>query len=372
MVNPPAAYAVTPPGKRPHSIAVFGCTGNAGRAVAYHCVKSATRKHHVHVALSGRNRDKVEKVLEGIRDELRSEGIKSDHVKVEIVVADISDEQSMLDLAKSTNILVSCVGPFARYGDAAVQACVEGGAHYVDITGEVAFIEQMISDYGKKAEEAGVTLCPFSGYDCLPAEIGMWLAGKALEMEGHDLGDLALNFRMSGTGGFPRGTLETVLDSADGKVQYKRKAGDARFYPKEYRGTATSALSLTNFVFPKYQMGQFTGPNFMSLINVPVLCRAAPTLGFSSDITISDKTVVGGKPTLLNGYGLFQAQIYIATLVLGSAALAIPPLRGWLRNKLKTYQFNGNAAAKVYLDVKGLSSNKKTSSRCIVCGELDP
>lgn len=66
MVAPPTAYAtaVTPPGNRPHSIAVFGCTGNAGRAVAYHAVKVAARKpsENICVALSGRNREKVEKV----------------------------------------------------------------------------------------------------------------------------------------------------------------------------------------------------------------------------------------------------------------------------------------------------------------------
>ena len=268
MVTPPTAYAtaITPPGNRPHSIAVFGCTGNAGRAVAYHTIKSAARKPNanINVALSGRNEDKVKKILEGIRDELKSEGIDTDSTKIDIVIADASDEQSMLTLAQSTSILVSCAGPYARYGEAAVKACVEGGAHYIDITGEIGFIERMISDYGAQAEKAGVTLCPFSGYDCVPAELGMFLVGKALEMEGSEMNELALNFRGKG-GGFPRGTVETILDIFEGK-QPKRREGDPRFYPKEYRTTATNALSLKQWVLPKYQFGQFTGPNFMKCI----------------------------------------------------------------------------------------------------------
>jgi hypothetical protein len=188
----------------------------------------------------------------------------------------------------------------------------------------------------------------------------MWLVGKTLEMENTNLGHLALNFRCIG-GGFPRGTLATLLDGVEGKGP-QRKEGDQRFYPKEYQGTAKDALSISNFLLPKYQMGQFAGPNFMSVINVPILCRAAPTLGFDSDLTISDKSAFVAYPSLFNGYGLFQTQMYIATLLVGGIALAIPPLRWLLRNKLKVYSYNGDAAGKVYLDVKGLSSNNKSSA----------
>jgi short subunit dehydrogenase-like uncharacterized protein len=111
MVTQTAAYtfAITPPGNRPHSIAVFGCTGNAGRAVAYQVIKSAAIKSEsVNIALSGRNRGKVEEVLTGIKHELKSEGIEvKDGSKIEILLADASDEASMLRLAKSTKILVS-------------------------------------------------------------------------------------------------------------------------------------------------------------------------------------------------------------------------------------------------------------------------
>jgi len=111
MVGPQsAAYvlAITPPGNRPHSIAVFGCTGNAGRAVAYQIIKSAAKnRKDIAIALSGRNRDKIEQVLHGIKDELQGEGLSlPDKMKIDIVVADASDRASMLRLAKCTNILV--------------------------------------------------------------------------------------------------------------------------------------------------------------------------------------------------------------------------------------------------------------------------
>ena len=380
-----AAYAsaITPQGPRAHSISIFGCTGNAGRAVAYQVIKSAcinkSPNSDINIALSGRNKSKVENVLEGIKTELNNEGIKlPTTTQVDIVIADVNDEPSMLKLAKSTNILISCAGPYGKYGEAAVKACIEGGSHYVDITGEVAFIESMISDYGSLAEERGVTLCPFSGYDCVPSEIGMFLVGRALEqMEGNSNGDsklghLALNFRGKG-GGLPRGTIETILNAVEGVHQPPpRKVGDARFYPKEYRHVAKNALSLSQFVLPKYQLGQFTGPNFMSQVNIPVLCRAAPTLGFSSEISISDKSIVSGPPTLMNMYGLFPTGMYIATLVLGGLSLAFPPVRGWIRKKINSgYSYTGDASGRVYLDAQGVSSNKKSSAmaKCMYPGD---
>ena len=407
---------------RPYSITVFGCTGNAGRGVAYHVVKSAilghgasannsarmtTTKRPMRVALAGRSRDKVNKIYESIIEQLRQEGILKDDYSlllcnddentklVDIVIADVTHEQSMQNLASSTHILISCTGPYGRYGESSVKACVENFTHYVDITGEVDFIEEMIHKYGSQAETNGVTLCPFSGYDCVPSELGMWLVGKALENYGDEsatLGKLELNVRATG-GGLPRGTILTLLDGADKQKQKhttrKEEQGEelvdrgSRFYPKKYRPIAKAALSPYHFLLPKYQMGQFTGPNFMSIVNVPVLCRAAPTLGFThEDLSISDRLSVVGRGSWYNGYyGLVQAQIYILALVAGGMFLTIPKFRSFLRERLDVYNFHGDPSGKVYVDVKGAPSSsssqggivgRKTAyalARCIYPGD---
>lgn len=227
-----------------------------------------------------------------------------------------------------------------------------------------------------------MTLLPFSGYDCVPAELGMWLVGSALQEENdHDdcggngkgvvtLGKLELNFGGKG-GGFPRGTIETILNSIEGKYQPTRQDSDPRFYPLEYRKTAKDALSISHFLLPKYQLGQFTGPNLMSGVNVPVLCRAASTFGHSSvrggggaeggsstrsELTISDKSVFVSNPSLLNGYGLIGSTLYISVLVMSEVAAMIPPFRSWLRRRLQRYSFNGDPTGKVYLHAKGSSA----------------
>jgi len=369
----PAAYAaaVPPAGDRPNDITVFGCTGNAGRAVALHVIKSATIAQSagaenvpppLRVGLAGRNPDKVRTVLEGIRDELGLGPVKDGDVN--IIVADASDPDSMLSMARSSRVVISCAGPYNRYGEAAIVSCIEGGAHYVDITGEVPWIERMISEHGETAEKSGVTLLPFSGYDCVPAELGMYLSGKALEQaatgeKGDDgigvVSQVNLAIRNVG-GGFPRGTLETILDSVEGKMPQRRE-GDQWFYPKEYRTAAKMALSPSSFILPKWShhFGTYTAPNLMTTVNVPILCRSAPTFGFSEDITISDRSIVSGKPSLLNGLGLIPSQIFITGLLFGGLAMALPPFRWFLRRRLKTYSYNGDPLARVIADAEAVS-----------------
>eukprot|EP00548_Thalassiothrix_antarctica_P004730 CAMPEP_0194146820 /NCGR_PEP_ID=MMETSP0152-20130528/21931_1 /TAXON_ID=1049557 /ORGANISM="Thalassiothrix antarctica, Strain L6-D1" /LENGTH=474 /DNA_ID=CAMNT_0038847449 /DNA_START=37 /DNA_END=1461 /DNA_ORIENTATION=- len=389
MVQPPAAYAaVAMPRteKRRCDITVFGCTGNAGRAVAYHVLRSATlsslSKTPIRVGFAGRNRDKIERTLEGIKAEIKAETRDDvvgesaiDKVEVNVIVADTTDPPSMLEMAESSRIVVSCAGPYNRYGEAAVVACIEGKAHYVDITGEVPWVSRMINDYNSSAEKAGVVLLPFSGYDCVPAELGMILAGSALEEHGGTdarMDQLNLAFRSAGGGGLPHGTLEVILDAFEGK-KAKEKEGDARFYPKEYRKVAKAALSPAEFLLPKWsnQLNSYTGPNFMAGINIPVLCRAAPTLGFqANNLNISDRSVVAGRPSILNGRGIFPTQLYIGVLVMTGIAMILPPFRWWLRNKLKTYSYNGNAAAKVYVSAQATSNNGASSSvDCVYPGD---
>jgi len=362
-----AAYATA---ARPLDITVFGCTGNAGRGVAFQVLRakaeaakggsgSGSGSRSLSVGLAGRSRDRVESVLKGICDEL---GVAVEDLKAEIVIADSEDAGSMLDMARSTGVVISCVGPYGRYGEAAVVACIEGGAHYVDITGEVAFVSRMESDHGAAAEKAGVALLPFSGYDCVPAELGMNLVGQALKRKKKEMRSLSLAFRSDG-GGFPRGTLETLFDGIEGKVP-ERREGDARFFSAEYLATAKAALSPFSFLLPSWSghISSFTAPNFMSVVNVPILCRSAPSLGLGHGFSISDRSAVAAAPSALNLYGLVSTQLYIAALVFGGLATLFPPFRWWARGKLRTYSYKGQADRKVTVDVEGIAGDGGSES----------
>ena len=121
-----------------HSITIFGCTGNAGKAVAYHVIRNAAQQKistSKKIAVAGRNKERISNIISSIQTELTAEGINSSFIinNVDIIIADVTDYTSMLELCKLTNVLISATGPYSRYGEPVVRACIEAKTHYVDI-----------------------------------------------------------------------------------------------------------------------------------------------------------------------------------------------------------------------------------------------
>ena len=110
-------------------IVVFGATGYTGRLTAEALVERGARP-----LLAARN---VERLRE-LGDELGG---------LEIAVADVSKPRSVRELVEQGDVLVSTVGPFARWGDPAAEAAIEAGAHYLDSNGEPAFIRRVFDEY---------------------------------------------------------------------------------------------------------------------------------------------------------------------------------------------------------------------------------
>src|SRR5205085_623795 len=77
---------------------------------------------------------------------------------------------------ESGDVLVSTVGPFARWGEPALRAAVDAGAHYLDSTGEPPFIRRVFEEFGPQAERAGAVLLTAMGYDWVPGNLAGALA----------------------------------------------------------------------------------------------------------------------------------------------------------------------------------------------------
>jgi short subunit dehydrogenase-like uncharacterized protein len=48
----------------------------------------------------------------------------------------VDDEASLNAMAKRAKVVVNCVGPYRHWGEQVVKACIENGAHHVDVSGE--------------------------------------------------------------------------------------------------------------------------------------------------------------------------------------------------------------------------------------------
>lgn len=65
-----------------------------------------------------------------------------------------------------------------------VAACIRNGTHYVDITGEPEFMEEMALKHHEEAKSKGVIVVHGCGFDSIPAELCHQLMQQKFEDEG--------------------------------------------------------------------------------------------------------------------------------------------------------------------------------------------
>lgn len=140
-------------------IVLFGATGYTGRLTAKALVESG-----VQPLLAARDADRLRELAGELGGGL------------DTAVADVNRPQSLHDLLSAGDVLVTTVGPFSRWGDVAVTAAIERGAHYLDSTGEPAFIRSVFERHDSAARAAGVGLVTAFGYDWVPGNLAGALA----------------------------------------------------------------------------------------------------------------------------------------------------------------------------------------------------
>ncbi|MFO0563026.1 MAG: saccharopine dehydrogenase NADP-binding domain-containing protein [Polyangiales bacterium] len=145
--------------EREFDVIVFGATGFTGRLVAEYFAEIAGEQR-LRWAIAGRDRAKLERVREALGAE------------VSVLVGDAMDEAAMRAMARRTRVVLSTVGPFARYGSALVGACVAEATDYCDTTGEVQWVRAMIDAHHERAKASGARIVHCCGYDSVPSDLG--------------------------------------------------------------------------------------------------------------------------------------------------------------------------------------------------------
>lgn len=154
---------------RPYQIVIFGASGFTGEYVVENLAKYLSKNRvNLSWAAAGRSEAKVKNSLQTIGTKI---GMNLDDIP--ILTADVSDPSSLDNLTRQAVLLINCTGPFRFYGEAVVAACVRNVCHYVDITGEPQFMENVQLKYYKEAEEKGVYVIPGCGFDSIPCDVGM-------------------------------------------------------------------------------------------------------------------------------------------------------------------------------------------------------
>jgi len=194
----PPADAETPPEGR---LLVYGAYGYTGRLVVEEAVERGSEP-----IVAGRDVTKTRGVATSL-------GLQARTFPVEDAAAHLGDVDAVLN----------CAGPFAETADAMVDACIETGTDYLDITGELAVFER-IRRRDADAVDAGVTLLPGVGFDVVPTDC------LAAHLHRRLPGATHLSLALEAEGGVSPGTLKTALSDlgAGGAV---RRDGDLRHEP---------------------------------------------------------------------------------------------------------------------------------------------
>jgi short subunit dehydrogenase-like uncharacterized protein len=200
---------------RTYDVVLFGATGFTGELTAEYLARHAPAG--TRWGLAGRNRQKLER----LRDRLAQESPGA--AELPLLQADASDPGSMRDVAASTRVLITTVGPYINYGEPLVAACAGAGTDYVDLTGEPEFVDRVYVRHHARAAETGARIVHACGFDSIPYDLGVYFTVQQLP-EGVPL-------RVEGfvrAGGVPSGGTFHSAVTAFSRVREMTKAASER------------------------------------------------------------------------------------------------------------------------------------------------
>ncbi|WP_433374095.1 saccharopine dehydrogenase family protein [Actinoplanes sp. CA-142083] len=184
-----------------HDIVVHGASGFVGALVAQYLAEHAPAG--TRVALAGRSEVKIAQVKQRLG------------VDWPILVADAADVAALERIAAATRVVVTTVGPYAKYGKPLVRACAAAGTDYVDLTGEVLFARESIDDNHELARSTGARIVHSCGFDSIPSDIGVHVLAQQAKAGGAgELTDTTLVVT-SLRGGISGGTIDSMRHQLD-------------------------------------------------------------------------------------------------------------------------------------------------------------
>ncbi|MEM9172793.1 MAG: saccharopine dehydrogenase NADP-binding domain-containing protein [Pseudomonadota bacterium] len=305
---------------REYQLILWGATGFTGQLVAEHLFKRIGWDS-MRWALGGRSREK----LEHTRQQLgRGAG------KIDLITGDSTRPEDMRSLAERADVIVSTVGPYARYGNELVAACARAGTHYCDLTGEVPWMRRMIDAHHTTARLSGAVIVHACGFDSIPFDMGVWmLQNEAMKRFGQPLQRVHTYVRAM-RGGLSGGTAASMMDIAEEASQSRRTARLLRNpYALNPHNTTDGEDRDNLFGFGRDELiGDWVGPFFMAGVNTRIVRRTNALTGYryGRDFRYSEY--------LLGGDG-FAGAAKAAAISVGSTtmmlAAAFKPTRALLR-----------------------------------------
>lgn len=193
---------------RKYALTLFGATGFTGRLAADYLASGRAKQAKISFAIAGRDAAKLNKLKKELEDKYPATA-----GEIGVLIASSENGAQLDALAKATKVVVTTAGPYALYGEPLLKACITAGTDYLDLTGETPWSAMMISKYEELAKSTGSTCVSMSGFDSVPADLGVFFAADAARTR-LGLGIKEATSFMSGTGTVSGGTIASGINIA--------------------------------------------------------------------------------------------------------------------------------------------------------------
>ena len=302
---------------RDHDVVVYGATGFVGELVAGHLADHAPRG--VRIALAGRSPEKLEKVCGRLG------------VDWPVIVADAADSEALARLASRTRVVLTTVGPYAKYGRALAHACAANGTDYADLTGEVLFARDSIDANHELARSTGARIVHSCGFDSVPSDIGVHVLHQRIAAD--DAGDLTDTTMVvtSLKGGLSGGTIDSMRNQLD---EVRADRDRARIAARPYSlspdrskepelGRQEDTITLPGRAVDASLRGHLA-PFVMASYNTRVVRRSNALLDYAYGRTFRYREVMSVGTSPLSPALASLTKVGLGALVAG---LSLPPTR---------------------------------------------
>jgi short subunit dehydrogenase-like uncharacterized protein len=142
------------------TILVYGATGYTGVLIA-----EAAAACGVAVVLAGRRQAAIEALAR--------------RCNLPAKVFGLDNHAEIVAQLRLVHTVIHCAGPFSTTAKPMMEACIDAGTHYTDITGEWE-VFLLAAEYDERARKAGVVLCPGVGFDVIPTDCLAWAIRERL------------------------------------------------------------------------------------------------------------------------------------------------------------------------------------------------
>ena len=278
-------------------IIIFGASSFTGKLVLEYFFKKYGKDPQLKWGIAGRNHKKLTQVLAEIIEASPSKK----YTDIPIIVADCNDAVSLNELTRQTKVILTTVGPYAKYGSLLVESCVENGTDYCDLAGETQWIRKMIDTHQVRAEQTGARIVHACGFDSIPSDMGVFfMQEEARKKYQKPLKEIKL-FVKAMKGGASGGTIASILNVitegiADRDIArtvshpYGLNPSDKKIGPDK--------RDQVKIIYNK-DLDCWTAPFFMASINTRIVRRSNALMNFTygQDFSYSESTICGKKLT---------------------------------------------------------------------------